>query len=107
MNMRKEYKEDFEKKHGIKLGFMSCFVKASSDALREMPAVNGCKLSSACVCLCVCMYRCLTCLLWAGSMWRKGLCVCMFVSRNMTQQITQAGLVPVVGVDNVLITRKW
>lgn len=53
MNMRKEYKEDFEKKHGIKLGFMSCFVKASSDALREMPAVNGCKLSSACVCLCV------------------------------------------------------
>lgn len=43
MNMRKAYKEDFEKKHGIKLGFMSCFVKASADALREMPAVNGCK----------------------------------------------------------------
>lgn len=43
MNMRKEYKEEFEKKHGIKLGFMSCFVKASSDALREMPAVNGCE----------------------------------------------------------------
>ncbi|CAM9350523.1 unnamed protein product [Pylaiella littoralis] len=41
MNMRKAYKEDFEKKHGIKLGFMSCFVKASADALREMPAVNG------------------------------------------------------------------
>lgn len=41
MNMRKEYKEDFEKKHGIKLGFMSCFVKASADALKEMPAVNG------------------------------------------------------------------
>lgn len=47
MNMRKAYKEDFEKKHGIKLGFMSCFVKASADALREMPAVNGCE-SSAC-----------------------------------------------------------
>lgn len=45
MNMRKAYKEDFEKKHGIKLGFMSCFVKASADALREMPAVNGCELS--------------------------------------------------------------
>lgn len=44
MNMRKEYKEEFEKKHGIKLGFMSCFVKASADALREMPAVNGCEL---------------------------------------------------------------
>lgn len=43
MNMRKAYKEDFEKKHGIKLGFMSCFVKASADALREMPAVNGCE----------------------------------------------------------------
>ncbi|CAB1112831.1 unnamed protein product [Ectocarpus sp. CCAP 1310/34] len=41
MNMRKAYKDDFEKKHGIKLGFMSCFVKASADALREMPAVNG------------------------------------------------------------------
>ena len=43
MTMRKAYKEDFEKKHGIKLGFMSCFVKACSDSLREMPAVNGCK----------------------------------------------------------------
>lgn len=43
MNMRKAYKDDFEKKHGIKLGFMSCFVKASADALREMPAVNGCE----------------------------------------------------------------
>lgn len=43
MNLRKAYKEDFEKKHGIKLGFMSCFVKASSDTLREMPAVNGCE----------------------------------------------------------------
>ncbi|CAN0067617.1 unnamed protein product [Ascophyllum nodosum] len=41
MTMRKAYKEDFEKKHGIKLGFMSCFVKACSDSLREMPAVNG------------------------------------------------------------------
>ncbi len=43
MNMRKAYKDDFEKKHGIKLGFMSCFVKASADALKEMPAVNGCE----------------------------------------------------------------
>lgn len=46
MNMRKAYKEDFEKKHGIKLGFMSCFVKASADALREMPAVNGCEFTA-------------------------------------------------------------
>lgn len=48
MNMRKEYKDEFEKKHGIKLGFMSCFVKASSDALREMPAVNGCETRLSC-----------------------------------------------------------
>lgn len=39
--MRKEYKEDFEKAHGVKLGFMSAFIKASATALEEIPAVNG------------------------------------------------------------------
>ncbi|KAG5185446.1 dihydrolipoamide succinyltransferase [Tribonema minus] len=41
MALRGKYKEEFEKKHGVKLGFMSAFVKASADALREIPAVNG------------------------------------------------------------------
>jgi 2-oxoglutarate dehydrogenase E2 component (dihydrolipoamide succinyltransferase) len=41
MALRKSYNERFEKKHGIKLGFMSLFVKAAVDALKAFPAVNG------------------------------------------------------------------
>ncbi|MFM7558380.1 MAG: 2-oxoglutarate dehydrogenase complex dihydrolipoyllysine-residue succinyltransferase, partial [Alphaproteobacteria bacterium] len=41
MALRNEYKEIFEKKHGAKLGFMSFFVKASIQALKEIPAVNA------------------------------------------------------------------
>src|SRR3954471_13314399 len=41
MNLRKEYKDLFEKKHGAKLGFMGCFVKACVQALKEIPAVNA------------------------------------------------------------------
>ena len=41
MAMRNKYKEQFEKKHGIKLGFMSIFVKAAVNALQELPAVNA------------------------------------------------------------------
>lgn len=41
MNLRKEYKELFEKKHGTRLGFMSFFVKAAVEALRRFPAVNA------------------------------------------------------------------
>ena len=41
MKMRKEYKDGFEKRHGIKLGFMSFFVKAVVNALQEVPAVNA------------------------------------------------------------------
>ncbi len=41
INLRKEYKEAFEKKHGTRLGFMSFFVKASVEALKRFPAVNG------------------------------------------------------------------
>jgi 2-oxoglutarate dehydrogenase E2 component (dihydrolipoamide succinyltransferase) len=39
--IRARYKEKFEKKHGVKLGFMSFFVKASIEALRRFPAVNA------------------------------------------------------------------
>jgi 2-oxoglutarate dehydrogenase E2 component (dihydrolipoamide succinyltransferase) len=39
--VRNHYKDPFEKKHGIKLGFMSFFVKAAIVALKEIPAVNG------------------------------------------------------------------
>ncbi|MEM9288428.1 MAG: 2-oxoglutarate dehydrogenase complex dihydrolipoyllysine-residue succinyltransferase [Pseudomonadota bacterium] len=39
--LRGEYKDLFAKKHGIKLGFMSFFVKACCHALREVPAVNA------------------------------------------------------------------
>ena len=41
MEARQTYKERFEKKHGIKLGFMSFFVKAAVNALKEFPAVNA------------------------------------------------------------------
>jgi len=41
MELRKEYKELFEKKHGVKLGFMSFFVKACCHALQEVPEVNA------------------------------------------------------------------
>lgn len=39
--MRKAYKDAFLKKHNIKLGFMSAFVKAAAYALADQPAVNG------------------------------------------------------------------
>jgi 2-oxoglutarate dehydrogenase E2 component (dihydrolipoamide succinyltransferase) len=41
MALRNRYKDGFEKKHGVKLGFMSFFVKASIAALKEYPAVNA------------------------------------------------------------------
>ena len=37
---RNQYKDGFEKKHGVKLGFMSFFIKACTTALKEWPAVN-------------------------------------------------------------------
>ncbi len=39
--VRERYKDAFEKKHGVKLGFMSFFAKACIVALKEIPAVNG------------------------------------------------------------------
>ena len=41
MALRNQYKDVFEKKHGVKLGFMSFFVKACIQALRDVPAVNA------------------------------------------------------------------
>lgn len=41
MALRKQYQESFVKKHGVKLGFMSFFVKAAVQALQEFPAVNA------------------------------------------------------------------
>ncbi|MBI3451597.1 MAG: 2-oxoglutarate dehydrogenase complex dihydrolipoyllysine-residue succinyltransferase [Rhodospirillales bacterium] len=41
MALRDRYKDQFEKKHGVKLGFMSFFVKACIVALKELPAVNA------------------------------------------------------------------
>jgi 2-oxoglutarate dehydrogenase E2 component (dihydrolipoamide succinyltransferase) len=41
MAMRNQYKDVFEKKHGVKLGFMGFFVKACVQALKEIPAVNA------------------------------------------------------------------
>ena len=40
--MRKKYGEQFLKKHNLKLGFMSAFVKASAYALQDQPTVNAC-----------------------------------------------------------------
>ena len=41
MKLRNQYKEIFEKKHGVKLGFMGFFVRACVQALKEIPAVNA------------------------------------------------------------------
>jgi 2-oxoglutarate dehydrogenase E2 component (dihydrolipoamide succinyltransferase) len=41
MALRKRYKDGFEKKYGVKLGFMSFFVKAAVEALRKFPVVNA------------------------------------------------------------------
>src|SRR5262249_44198999 len=41
MALRNHYKELFEKKHGVKLGFMGFFVRACVQALKEIPAVNA------------------------------------------------------------------
>ena len=41
VQMRKEFQEEFVRKHGIKLGFMSIFVKASIQALKEFPIINA------------------------------------------------------------------
>lgn len=40
MDLRAKYKETFEKKYGIKLGFMSFFIKAAVQALKEIPEIN-------------------------------------------------------------------
>ncbi|MGV6875114.1 2-oxoglutarate dehydrogenase complex dihydrolipoyllysine-residue succinyltransferase [Pseudochelatococcus sp. B33] len=41
MDLRNQYKDVFEKKHGVKLGFMGFFVKATVQALKDVPAVNA------------------------------------------------------------------
>ncbi len=41
INLRNKFKEEFQKKHGVKLGFMSFFVKACINALKELPSVNA------------------------------------------------------------------
>lgn len=41
MALRSEYKESFEKKHGVRLGFMSFFTKAAVEALKRFPDVNA------------------------------------------------------------------
>jgi 2-oxoglutarate dehydrogenase E2 component (dihydrolipoamide succinyltransferase) len=41
IELREKYKEEFQKRHGVKLGFMSFFVKAAATALLEFPIVNA------------------------------------------------------------------
>lgn len=41
MDLRKKYREAFQERHGVKLGFMSFFAKASVEALRRFPSVNA------------------------------------------------------------------
>lgn len=41
MNIRKEIGDAFAKKHGVKLGFMSAFVRAATTALKDQPVVNA------------------------------------------------------------------
>ena len=41
MDIRKRYRDSFEKKHGVRIGFMSFFIKAAIEALRKFPVVNA------------------------------------------------------------------
>jgi 2-oxoglutarate dehydrogenase E2 component (dihydrolipoamide succinyltransferase) len=41
MDLRNKYKQAFERRHGVKLGFMSFFVKAVTDALKQFPIINA------------------------------------------------------------------
>ena len=41
MDLRAKYKDRFEKRHGVRLGFMSLFVKAATEALKRFPAINA------------------------------------------------------------------
>lgn len=41
MDIRERYKEEFQRKHGVKLGFMSFFTKASTEALKQFPLLNA------------------------------------------------------------------
>jgi len=41
MELRKQYKDSFQKRHDVKLGFMSFFTKAATEALKRFPAVNA------------------------------------------------------------------
>ncbi|MEN2751827.1 2-oxoglutarate dehydrogenase complex dihydrolipoyllysine-residue succinyltransferase [Psychrobacter sp. FBL11] len=41
MDLRTKYKDKFEKRHGVRLGFMSLFVRAATEALKRFPAVNA------------------------------------------------------------------
>jgi 2-oxoglutarate dehydrogenase E2 component (dihydrolipoamide succinyltransferase) len=41
MSLRKQYQEVFEKKHGVRLGFMSFYIKAVTEALKRFPEVNA------------------------------------------------------------------
>jgi len=41
MDLRAKYKDGFEKKHGVKLGFLSFFIKAAVEALKKFPTVNA------------------------------------------------------------------
>jgi 2-oxoglutarate dehydrogenase E2 component (dihydrolipoamide succinyltransferase) len=41
MDLRKQYKDSFKERHGVGLGFMSFFVKATVEALKQYPAING------------------------------------------------------------------
>ena len=41
MELRKQFKDRFEKRHGARLGFMSFFIKAATEALKRYPAVNA------------------------------------------------------------------
>lgn len=41
MQLRIDYRDKFEKKHGVRLGFLSFFIKAAINALKEIPAVNA------------------------------------------------------------------
>ncbi|MBV9489587.1 MAG: 2-oxoglutarate dehydrogenase complex dihydrolipoyllysine-residue succinyltransferase [Verrucomicrobia bacterium] len=41
MSLRSKYQESFQKRHGVKIGFMSFFIKAAVDALQAVPAINA------------------------------------------------------------------
>ena len=79
--MRSQYKDAFQERHGVKLGFMSAFIKAAAMSLQEVPGVNAGELVIfvlfvPCFLLFVCLFVCLA--LYSVIFFTLLVCMCMY-----------------------------